>query len=242
MNNYDIFAQFYDLIMGDRVKDSTLIEELMRQYNLSTNTILELGCGTGTFLKYFLDHGYLVAGIDLSEKMLDIARTKLPNTELLRQDMRSFLLPNKYDSILCLFDSINHLLNYPDWESVFSRAKSHLNNNGLFIFDINTRKKLETLAQSDPIINDYNNGTKMIIKISLRENEIYDWNVRIIEKINGEEKNNVENIQERSFPIIRIQNSLRKIFNEVYILDRNKNIGSEDSGRVYFVCKNTNID
>lgn len=236
MNNYDIFAKFYDSMMGDRTIEGAAIEKLVKQYNPSAKSILELGCGTGVFLKYFFDRGYNVSGVDLSEKMLAISRQRIPAANLSCQDMTNFSLPSKYDVILCLFDSINHVLVYADWERMFSRAKLHLDEGGVFIFDINTKKKLEMLSQSGPISSEFD-GNKAIMNIALKDGT-YNWNIKIIEKQeNGSEVIYEENIKEQSFPIEQIEGSLKKIFSRIVLLDQNEGVqASEDSKRVYFVC------
>lgn len=202
MTNYDIFAKFYDSVMGDRTIEGIVIEKLVKQYNPSAKSVLELGCGTGVFLKYFSDHGYIVTGIDLSEKMLAIARQRMPGVDLFHQDMTNFSLPEKYDVILCLFDSINHVLTYDGWEKIFSLARAHLNEDGVFIFDINTKKKLEILSRSGPISSEFD-GNKVIMNIVFKD-EIYNWNIKIIEKQkDGRETIYEENIKEQSFPIVK---------------------------------------
>jgi tRNA/tmRNA/rRNA uracil-C5-methylase (TrmA/RlmC/RlmD family) len=40
----------------------------------STRTLLDVCCGTGQLARHFLDHGYEVTGLDLSDAMLDYAR------------------------------------------------------------------------------------------------------------------------------------------------------------------------
>jgi hypothetical protein len=42
------------------------------------------------------------------------------------------------DLITCLYDSINHLLNFKEWKSVFNSVYNNLNKNGKFLFDFNS--------------------------------------------------------------------------------------------------------
>ena len=237
MTGYSNFAKFYDFVFGDRLIEAAYVEKLVKQHNPSVKKVLELGCGTGTFLKYFFEHSYDVTGIDISAAMLAIARQKLPDANLLRQNMVAFSSLGKYDAILCLFDSINHLLNYKDWKKVFLGASLHLNKNGVFIFDINTEKKLEDLVKVGVISREFD-GNKMFMKITAR-NRAYNWDIKIVKK----EKNSsnvisVKDIQEQSFPLAKIKASLKKIFKKVVLLNRDESRPSENSQRVYFVCLN----
>jgi 2-polyprenyl-3-methyl-5-hydroxy-6-metoxy-1,4-benzoquinol methylase len=223
------------MAMGDRTAEGIFIKKLIKQYNPKAKTVLELGCGTGVFLEYFSNHGYKMTGIDLSQEMLEIARQKVPKANLSCQNMAIFSSQFKYDVVLCLFDSINHLIDYKDWEKVFIQTYQHLNDSGLFIFDINTKSKLDILAGSDPIIKEVD-GNKIIMKVILK-NHIYDWNIKIVEKQpNNSEMVYLENIQEQSFPISMIEKSLKKIFNKAIAIDQGGMQATENSRRVYFIC------
>ena len=71
--------------------------------------MLELACGTGSILAQLRDE-YEVVGVDLSPQMLAIAWEKLPGVELIEGDMTEVRLGRTFDAVLCLYDSINHLL------------------------------------------------------------------------------------------------------------------------------------
>lgn len=238
MNSYSVFARFYDSVMGERMPQAVRIEEMVRQYNPTAETLLELGCGTGTFLKYFSEHGFRVEGIDISKEMLAVARQKLPGVRLTQQNMTSFSLPYKFDVIICLFDSINHLVKFTDWEAVFAKVRLHLSKGGLFIFDINTQHALETLVQTKPIVKKFDNK-KITMAVTLGDGA-YNWNIQISEKKDGSKETVLfEDIQEQSFSIQRIQDSLKKLFNEIIVIDQNGGKASETSQRVYFACRIT---
>lgn len=51
------------------------------------DSILDLGCGPGHHSKYFSDLGYNVIGIDLSKKMISIAKRKFSNIDFRVMDM-----------------------------------------------------------------------------------------------------------------------------------------------------------
>lgn len=235
--NYVVLAKYYDRMMGDRSKELEWVRELISKYCPQTKKVLELACGTGTFLKYLHEQGFDVTGVDMSPEMLAVARNKVPQALFLLQDIASFSLPDKFDVIVCLFDSINHLVEYADWEAIFSRVHLHLNEGGLFIFDINTQNALEQLAQDGPIVKEFD-GKKMIMTVT-SEHGIYNWNVKITEKGGGGEVISSEDIQEQSFPIQQIQDSLKKLFSKVIVINQNGDEASETSKRVYFICRIT---
>jgi len=234
MSVYDSFANYYDLAMGDRTGEMAYVEKLVKQYAPTAEKLLDLGCGTGTLLKYFFDRGFHVEGVDLSEGMLAVARQKLPKSKFTQQDMSAFSLSDTFDVITCVFDSINHLTKYVEWENVFSRVNSHLRKDGIFIFDMNTQMKLETLVHSEPFVKKFNDiQTTMTIT---RQNDVYNWNIRITDQ-KKEKKFYEEDILEKSFPIRQVRDSLKKIFSEVFVLNQNDTKTFENSQRVYFVCR-----
>ena len=94
---------------------ASCIRRLIRQHTPTARTLLELACGTGAILK-ILARYYDVVGLDLSPQMLSIARKKLPHVRLYRKDMVRFDLGTKFDVIICVFDSINHVLRFADWK------------------------------------------------------------------------------------------------------------------------------
>jgi len=232
----DIFVKFYDSIMGNQVVVAKKIESWISESFPKVKTILDLACGTGSILYYFDQKGFKVCGLDISKEMIASARKKVPNASLSIQDMRYFKLDTKFDVILCLFDSINHLLSIKDWEMKFNTSFNHLNKDGVFIFDINTQYALSFLVESSPISRKFENNT-FIIQVSEKPTNIYNWNITISEKQkDGSHKNNKDIIQETSFPLLIIEEKLKKRFKKVKLIDQNGNTTSEKSRRVYFIC------
>lgn len=61
--------------------EKRLIFSMMRS---KKGKALDLGCGTGNYTVELHKRGFDVVGVDLSEKMLEIARGKLPDVEFVR--------------------------------------------------------------------------------------------------------------------------------------------------------------
>ncbi|MFX0114928.1 MAG: class I SAM-dependent DNA methyltransferase, partial [Candidatus Hodarchaeota archaeon] len=107
--------------------------------------ILDLCCGTGQLATHFLENGYSVLGIDLSEDMLSYARKNaaqyLENgqAEFRKGDATEFLLDQQFGLIISTFDSLNHLESYEAIKNCFRCVYGALLMDGFFIFDLNTR-------------------------------------------------------------------------------------------------------
>ncbi len=139
MASYDTFAKFYDAVMGDRANATERLRGFIRKANPKAKNLLELACGTGSVLKHFSKH-YQVHGLDLSKQMLSIAKQKVPQAKLSRQNMVTFRLRETFDVICCVFDSINHVSSFSHWEALFGNIHHHLSTGGVLVFDINTQK------------------------------------------------------------------------------------------------------
>jgi len=53
------------------------------------NTILDVGCGSGRDTRIFTELGYKVTGIDISEKLLDMARKENPGLDFQYMDTKT---------------------------------------------------------------------------------------------------------------------------------------------------------
>jgi ubiquinone/menaquinone biosynthesis C-methylase UbiE len=51
--------------------------------------VLDVGCGTGVFLRLCADRGAAVAGIDASEELLAVARERVPEADLRAGDLQT---------------------------------------------------------------------------------------------------------------------------------------------------------
>jgi len=234
---YEKFFRFYDAVMGDRSAAASYIGELIDHYRPGTRTVLEIGCGTGTIIG-LLSENYEVSGLDRSRKMLAIARQKLPHARFYRQDMAYFEIKQRFDAIICVFDSINHLLRFSDWQRVFRRVRFHLNGDGVFILDVNTRGKLQRLADGEPWMRQFGRDL-VVITVAAGRGGCFDWNVRVFEYRQRDlYKLYAETITELTVPMTRITATLSSLFKKVRVIDAEGPRPSDRSQRLYFVCQN----
>ncbi|AGC67389.1 methyltransferase type 11 [Thermoclostridium stercorarium subsp. stercorarium DSM 8532] len=149
---YSDFAYVYDLLTKDvdYSKMADYIESLFSEYMAEKpKLLLDLACGTGSLTLELAKRGYDMIGIDASEDMLNCAVEKSGEAQVFPlwvcQDMRNFELYGTVDAILCTLDSLNYITDYGELKLVFSLVRNYLNPGGLFIFDMNTPYKLESI-------------------------------------------------------------------------------------------------
>jgi SAM-dependent methyltransferase len=237
MPSYEVFGKFYDAVMGDRAESARRLRKLIREAKPNATNVLELGCGTGSILKY-LARSYDVSGLDISPRMLSIARQKLPGARLYRQDMVNFEIGDRFDVICCVFDSINHIMRFSDWKKVFGSVRRHLLPRGCFIFDINTQRKLERHIAEPPWVHRFGKNW-LIMDVTSIANRASNWNIKVFEHVN---KNSYalheENIVEVSFSPGKIVAALTAHFAKVRIIDPDRGRPSTLSERLFFVVRN----
>jgi SAM-dependent methyltransferase len=70
---------------------------------------LDIGCGcSGRFIDRLITHGLQVEGVDVSERMIALAKERHPNVGFHHADISQWNLPRKYDVIVA-WDSIWHV-------------------------------------------------------------------------------------------------------------------------------------
>ncbi len=139
-NVYTNIANVYDQFGWDNFSQKLLIKLKPHLKKWRIKTHYDLACGTGAFMAGLSDLGIKTAGMDISRKMIRIAKEKNPKIKLETGDMTKFKLKQPMDLITCNYDSINHLLKLTDWKKVFKNVHSNLKTNGKFLFDFNTLK------------------------------------------------------------------------------------------------------
>ena len=160
MDSYSAFAYVYDSFMEnvpyDKWKKNLI--ELLAKNGVSEGLVCELGCGTGQMTRRLSDAGFDMIGIDMSYDMLMEAMNAESEMALhdasilyLCQDMRSFELYGTVAAIVSVCDSMNYLTSYDDLITVFELANNYLDPGGVFIFDMNTIFKYETLMADNVI-------------------------------------------------------------------------------------------
>lgn len=155
-NEYDRFAWFYDRYWGDEFSRPALAlyNSLLYPHLPDHCRILDLCCGTGQIARGLTDRGYQVTGIDGSEAMLGFARRNAPRATFLQADARTFQLPVAFKAVISAFDSLNHVMSLDELKSVFHNVHRSLDDDGLFLFDLNLEDENEAMGNSISMVED----------------------------------------------------------------------------------------
>lgn len=140
------YSRYYTLLNRDKdyAGEVNYVLELVRRHaTLSGRTLLDLGCGTGGHAFLLATRGYSVIGIDRSATMLAEAHKQLadwrgpdPAPQFQEGDITDLQLPDKFPLVLCLFHVINYQVGDLALSAALGTAANHLEEGGLFIFDL----------------------------------------------------------------------------------------------------------
>jgi len=139
MDQFDLYARFYDLDLGDMDADLLMIQQFAARCG---SPVLELACGTGRVLLPLARQGYRVTGLDISPAMLEVARRKAAAEgladliTLVEGDMREFALEGRFNLAFVAINSFMHLLSTDDQLAALACIRRHLNPGGLLLVDL----------------------------------------------------------------------------------------------------------
>ncbi len=240
---YTGFAKVYDEIMADVPYDRWLdyIGFLWSAHGFSPVSVLDLACGTGNMSLRLARSGYLVTGIDRSQQMLEVARQKARDEGLyisfIKGSMEDFTVDRQFDAAVCVFDSLNYLLEAPDVQSCFKSVFNALSPGGCFVFDVNTRFRLSTIPTDTSIYQ----GPRYFVVWRDSWDERHEWwqvNLTGFLKCNGVWSRFDEIHRERAFPLESLSDWLEAagfVVKGIYESNTLKP-ASETTLRAYFVA------
>lgn len=211
METYTDFAEVYDELMDDtpygewcdfivgiletygavEAGPETANGETAENLRQERNTVLDLGCGTGTLTELLARKGFDMIGVDNAQEMLQVALEKRERSGLdilyLQQDMREFELYGTVGAVISVCDSLNYLLEEEDLLRTFRLVQNYLYPGGVFLFDFNTVYKYAEVI-GDTTIAENREDCSFIWENYYHEDEEineYDLTVFVAEGRNG---------------------------------------------------------
>lgn len=137
---YDDFSEKYYYSRKNEKSSSYFYNELLEfpttiklLGNIKGKKILDIGCGPGVHAKKMYEMGAKVEGIDISNKMIEIAMREVPEVKFTVGDVEKLpYVKNKFDIVVASL-VIGH---FENWEKALSEIRRVLKKNGFFIFSL----------------------------------------------------------------------------------------------------------
>jgi cyclopropane fatty-acyl-phospholipid synthase-like methyltransferase len=142
MTNLDLYAKAEHLLGIEEATEALydLYRSELDDYKIKT--LLDIGCGRGGFMQRMISDGITCKGIDLSSVMADECRANGLDAQCVDVSEVS----GKYDAVVAIFDVLN-FLNHDELLKFLDDVAQRLNDDGVFIADINTLYGFSDVAE-----------------------------------------------------------------------------------------------
>lgn len=109
--------------------------------------VLEIGCGNGRDAEEILRKTSNYLGIDISEKLIEIARKRLPAANFQVDDIETYEIPQNVDIILA-FASLIHMP-LDSFEIILKKSYARLNHGGIFHISLKDSPNYKEVEKTD---------------------------------------------------------------------------------------------
>jgi len=153
---YTEFAWAYDLIIEAPVSSRcSFVEDVVSQRGLPpSSTILDAGCGTGSYCVELAKRGFAVTGIDACPQLVSVAREKARDASISVTfqvgDILELPSEPKYDAIMCR-GVLNDIIQERSRQEVFFSLARALCNGGTLILDVRQWESSARRKETEPV-------------------------------------------------------------------------------------------
>ncbi len=186
MTLYDQLAdQYADLTDTARRRELAdgFADRLLSQYSIGS--ALDAATGTGVYAIALAKRGVRVLGTDLSSAMLDQAARDARKEDLrvtwLQAPMQRLGqdVTGSYDAVLCMGNSLPHLVSQADLEAALNSFASLLSKSGILILQVLNYARV--LAEHQRIVNINRSGDREYVRFYDFEPSVVQFNVLAID-------------------------------------------------------------
>jgi len=235
---YSKLACIYDRLMShvNYRQWSVFISKILEKIKIQSGSLLDISCGTGTLLENLNLSNFHLAGSDSSINMLKVAKKKV-DFPLFCMDLAFYTTKQKFDVVLCLYDSINYITEENKFGNAIRNIYDILKPEGFFIFDVSTQINSLKYFDNSSETDSYEDFSYWRYSEYKKDKQFQINRFRIKDKIN--KKVYIEEHIQKIYSINDIEKIISKTkFNLLYKLEGfTFNEGSENSDRVHFVLR-----
>ncbi len=184
MDFYDSLAGQYDTLVAQRQRTEAVeqfVSRLLERYDV--HSAVDAACGTGLYARALARRGVEVTGIDLSEAMLAEARASDEEVRWVHgamQDVAGRLTVGGFEAVLCMGNSLPHLLTRPELQKTFDGFARVLAPGGVAVVHLLNYTRL--LTRRERVVGITRDGDKEFVRFydftdpTLRFNALeIDW-------------------------------------------------------------------
>lgn len=213
---YDALASDYDEMTGFSqrfAKELPSFRAIVKQYGLKT--ALDAGCGTGFHSILLTQLGLKVVATDISEKMLIQTRHNARKLGLKIKtiaspfSMLNKVVPNKFDSVFCLGNTLAHFLTKQELIGSLKSFYEVMNSGGILFLQILNYNRILTACERIQSIKETDD--KIFVRFYDYEKEIIRFNILTIEKSKDGITHTLHTVPLRPWIATDIVNILRRV-------------------------------
>ncbi|MDE1153421.1 MAG: class I SAM-dependent methyltransferase [Micavibrio sp.] len=129
---YEAIADWFDANRNKTLFEKPYLDRIAAE--APGKNLLDLGCGSGEpMAAFFIANGFTVTGMDISQRMVDMAQRRFPAHRFSIGDMRTADFGGQYDVMLA-WDSFFHLTG-DEQRAMIPKFGRHAAQNALLLFN-----------------------------------------------------------------------------------------------------------
>lgn len=208
MTNLDLYAKAEHLLGIEEASEAlyNLYRSELEEHNIKT--LLDIGCGRGGFMKMMQSEGVTCKGIDLSAVMVEECKREGLDARCLDISQAE----GKYDAIVAIFDVLN-FLNQDELLKFLDEVSQRLNDDGVFIADVNTLHGFSNVA--DGCMSSESKDEFLVVDAVFENDELHT-------KLTLFLKENEEKKSEGSYT--KYQDTIVQYFHKIRFFEKLKNL------------------
>lgn len=209
-NFASICAKFYDLIV-DAKEVADFVDAKISRFKLQK--ILFIG-GFFSVVEELINKDYSLTVVDYTNEMVKEGKKRLPETKVIKADIRALPFENEFDVVLVIGRVFTHMYSEEDLKKAFQAIGKSLKSNGILLFDNYEDTKIRKTNYFNGKISVKDNDSE-ITRDSLTEmiSEtpfIVNWKATYTVKEGGKTQRFSDEMKHRAFSRQEMKNILRK--------------------------------